>query len=236
MNSGELLNQLLIDLQSLFRISFRKKKFTLSQINLISSIPINGIEMTSISSYLGIDNSTLTRNVNVLIKQNILKRNVNPKDGRSKLLVLTSHGINVKLELENIQHSFETTLDSQNLNNQKEINTFKLKSKTPQKTSTGSVIVKFVALDKITAKTSTINIPLGKKKKFGYLEIFPKKCALSTSDNNKGVVAYIQVKDLSNKRADKVFVFNGWTFSSSVTLRTFDHPVYDLWLTGCENI
>ena len=102
MNSGELLNQLLIDLQSLFRTSFRKKKFTLSQINLISSIPINGIEMTSISSYLGIDNSTLTRNVNVLIKQNILKRDVNPKDGRSKLLVLTSYGINVKLELENI--------------------------------------------------------------------------------------------------------------------------------------
>ena len=100
MNSGELLNQLLIDLQSLFRTSFRKKKFTLSQINLISSIPTNGIEMTSISSYLGIDNSTLTRNVNVLIKQNILKRDVNPKDRRSKLLVLTSHGVNVKLELE----------------------------------------------------------------------------------------------------------------------------------------
>ena len=102
MNSGELLNQLLIDLQSLFRTSFRKKKFTLSQINLISSIPINGIEMTSISRYLGIDNSTLTRNVNVLIKQNILKRDVNPKDRRSKLLVLTSHGLNVRVELENI--------------------------------------------------------------------------------------------------------------------------------------
>jgi DNA-binding MarR family transcriptional regulator len=100
MNSGELLNQLLIDLQSLFRTSFRKKKFTLSQISLISSIPTNGIEMTSISSYLGIDNSTLTRNVNVLIKQDILKRDVNPKDRRSKLLVLTSHGVNVKLELE----------------------------------------------------------------------------------------------------------------------------------------
>ena len=96
--------------------------------------------------------------------------------------------------------------------------------------------MKLKALDKITAKTSNINIPLGKKKKFGYLEIFPKKCALSTSDNSKGVVAYVQVKDLSEKRDDKVFVFNGWTFSSSITLRTFDHPVYDLWLTGCENI
>ena len=141
-----------------------------------------------------------------------------------------------KLKLENIQPSFETISESQNFNNEKEINTSKLKSKIPKNTSTGSVIVKFKALDKITAKTSTINIPLGKKKKFGYLEIFPKKCALSTSDNSKGVVAYVQVKDLSDKRDDKVFVFNGWTFSSSVTLRTFDHPIYDLWLTGCENI
>ena len=140
-----------------------------------------------------------------------------------------------KLELENIQPSFETTIDSQKLNDEKETNTSKLKSKIPQITSNDSVIVKFKALDKITAKTSTINIPLGKKKKFGYLEIFPKKCAQSNSDNNKGVVAYIQVKDLSDKRDDKVFVFNGWSFSSSPSLNPFDHPVYDLWITRCYN-
>ena len=89
----------------------------------------------------------------------------------------------------------------------------------------GKTIVKLKALDKITAKTSQINIPVGKIEKFGYLEILPKKCSLSKSDHDKGVVAYIQVNDLSNKKDDKVFVFNGWTFSSSVTLRTFDHPV-----------
>ena len=42
--------------------------------------------------------------------------------------------------------------------------------------------------------------------------------------------------DLKSKDKDRVFIFNGWTFSSSPTLRTFDHPVYDLWVTGCENI
>ena len=67
--------------------------------------------------------------------------------------------------------------------------------------------------------------------------VFPNPIDLkANTENEKGVVAYIQVKDLSNKKDDKVFVFNGWTFSSSVTLRTFDHPVYDLWVTGCENI
>ena len=139
-----------------------------------------------------------------------------------------------KLKLENIQPTFEEDVEIKNESNYS--NEFKLKSKSTKKDKTGNVIEKLKALDKITAKTSNIDIPLGKKKKFGYLEIYPKKCALSNSENEKGVVAYIQVKDLSNKKDDKVFVFNGWTFSSSVTLRTFDHPVYDLWVTGCENI
>ena len=139
-----------------------------------------------------------------------------------------------KLELENIQPTFE---EENEFKNEASYNDeLKLKSKSIKKNKSGNIIVKLKALDKITAKTSNINIPLGKKRKFGYLEIYPRKCAFSNTENEKGVVAYIQVKDLSNKKDDKVFVFNGWTFSSSVTLRTFDHPVYDLWVTGCENI
>ena len=139
-----------------------------------------------------------------------------------------------KLNLNNIEPTFEEDTDFPNIDDVS--GDSKLKSKVKKKSIEGNTIVNLKALDKITAKTSLINIPVGKKKKFGYLEIFPKKCALSKSDNNQGVVAYIQVKDLSNKKDDKVFVFNGWTFSSTTTLRTFDHPVYDLWVVGCENI
>ena len=139
-----------------------------------------------------------------------------------------------KLKLENIQPTFEE--DNEIKNEANYSGELKLKSKSLKKNKSGNIIVKLKALDKITAKTSNINIPLGTKKKFGYLEIYPRKCAFSNTENEKGVVAYIQVKDLSNKKDDKVFVFNGWTFSSSITLRTFDHPVYDLWVTGCENI
>ena len=139
-----------------------------------------------------------------------------------------------KITLQDIQPTFEE--ETEILTKDGDSNYSKLKSKSNKKDVSGGTIVKLKALDKITAKTSDINIPVGKKKKFGYLEILPKKCVLSTSDNEKGVVVYIQVKDLSDKRDDKIFVFNGWTFSSSVTLRTFDHPVYDLWVTGCENI
>ena len=49
-------------------------------------------------------------------------------------------------------------------------------------------------------------------------------------------VAYLQVKDLSTTDNNQVFLFNGWTFASSPTLQSIDHPVYDLWITSCENI
>ena len=139
-----------------------------------------------------------------------------------------------QIDLQNIQPTFEEepeTIDDRKTEQQNYI-----KSKKRKKIQTNETIVSLRALDKITAKTLDIDIILGKKKKFGYLEILPKNCKRSLEASDSGVVAYLQVKDLSDKSYEKVFVFNGWTFSSSPTLRPFDHPVYYLWLTGCENI
>ena len=139
-----------------------------------------------------------------------------------------------QVDLQNIQPTFEEepeTIDDRKTEQQNYV-----KSKKRKKIQTNETIVSLRALDKITAKTLDIDIIIGKKKKFGYLEILPKNCKRSLEANDSGVVAYLQVKDLSDKSDEKVFVFNGWTFSSSPTLRPFDHPVYDLWLTGCENI
>ena len=139
-----------------------------------------------------------------------------------------------EVNLQDLQPTFEEETDATDPEKDSQIS--KIKSKKKTDIGTSETVVKFRGLDKITAKTSDIAIIVGKKKIVGYLEILPKKCAKSQEVNDKGVAAYIQVKDLSEKRGDKVFVFNGWTFSSSPSLREFDHPVYDLWLTGCENI
>ena len=139
-----------------------------------------------------------------------------------------------QIDLQNIQPTFEEepeTIDDRKTERQNYI-----KSKKRKKIQTNETIVSLRALDKITAKTSDIDIIIGKKKKFGYLEILPKNCNRSLEASDSGGVAYLQVKDLSDKSDEKVFVFNGWTFSSSPTLRPFDPPVYDLWLTGCDNI
>ena len=68
------------------------------------------------------------------------------------------------------------------------------------------------------------------------LEIKAIKCGKTQSDNEAGEAAYLQVVDLSDTQNEKVFVFNGWTFSSSPFLRPVEHPVYDLWLIGCDNV
>ncbi len=98
------------------------------------------------------------------------------------------------------------------------------------------IYINLTALDKITAKTSTFRLAVGENKFFGPLEIKALKCLLSENNDTTDTVAYLQVKDLSNKDNNQVFLFNGWTFASSPTLQSIDHPIYDLWITGCENI
>ena len=100
----------------------------------------------------------------------------------------------------------------------------------------GKIYINIKALDKITAKTQTIKLGIGEKKHFGSLEIKGLKCQLSENNQFIDTVAYLQVKDLESKDNNQVFLFNGWTFASSPTLESIDHPIYDLWITGCENI
>jgi len=103
-------------------------------------------------------------------------------------------------------------------------------------TKNNKIYINLKALDKITAKTSSFRLAVGEKKFFGPLEIKALKCQLSESNENIDAVAYLQVKDLSAKNNNQVFLFNGRTFASSPTLQSIDHPVYDLWITSCENI
>ena len=88
-------------------------------------------------------------------------------------------------------------------------------------------------LDKVSSKTNLLKIKNGEEKKFQNLLIKSLKCKNSEFDDSPEITAYIQVKDITNKNNNEVFIFNGWTFSSSPAINPFDHPVYDIWLTKC---
>ena len=88
-------------------------------------------------------------------------------------------------------------------------------------------------LDKVSSKNNVLKIKIGEEQKFKNLSIKSLKCKNSEFDDDPEITAYLQVKDLTNRSNDEVFIFNGWTFSSSPTVKPFDHPVYDIWLTKC---
>tara|TARA_B100000029_G_scaffold370029_1_gene363873 strand:+ start:551 stop:961 length:411 start_codon:yes stop_codon:yes gene_type:complete len=99
-----------------------------------------------------------------------------------------------------------------------------------------NILIEIKVLDKVSSKNTILKLNLGEEKKFQNLLIKVLKCEISKFDDDPEITAYIQVKDLNISDNEKVFVFNGWTFSSSPTLNPFDHPVYDLWLSSCKII
>ena len=94
-------------------------------------------------------------------------------------------------------------------------------------------VTEIKVLDKISSKNILVKLNNGYETRHKDLTIKSMKCKNSEFDDNPEITAYIQVKDLSNKNKDDVFVFNGWMFSSSPSITPFDHPVYDIWLISC---
>ena len=101
MKYTELLTNLLIDLQSIFRLDNKNMSLSFSQIIVISSIPEAGIDMTGLSQKLGVDNSTTTRLINVLLKNSLVVKSLSEKDRRSNILTLSDKGKKVRGEIEN---------------------------------------------------------------------------------------------------------------------------------------
>ena len=89
-------------------------------------------------------------------------------------------------------------------------------------------------LDKISSKNESIKLINGEEYIYKDLSIKSIKCTNSEFDDNPEIKAYIQVRDLTKKDKNNVFVFNGWMFSSSPSIAPFDHPVYDIWLVNCN--
>ena len=139
------------------------------------------------------------------------------------------------INLEKLEPSYE------NLENDKEtISDTNISIKTRSVKDKNKENIKFVnliGLDKITAKTFPIKIKLGETAKFGLLEIKALKCGISNnSKKTNDSVAYLQVKDISENQNEKVFIFNGWTFSSNPSLTPIDHAIYDIWLVSCDSV
>ena len=89
------------------------------------------------------------------------------------------------------------------------------------------------ALDKITARISTVEAPVGVVRFYGTLEITINRCAFHPPEEPPENAAFITVRDRGYDGLAPKQVFSGWIFSSSPAISALEHPVYDLTLLAC---
>ena len=106
MEFGELLKAFLLDLQSLFRYRVSNPGLTLPQILLLSSISSEGTDMSSLSKQMGVDNSTMTRLIGILIRNGWVEKFQGENDKRVVCVKITVEGEKIRQEIDNKINDF----------------------------------------------------------------------------------------------------------------------------------
>ena len=89
-------------------------------------------------------------------------------------------------------------------------------------------------LDKITARINTFEVEVSKTHKFGVLDIFVERCIFSKPIFKPESLAYIKIKDNSDRLSE--VKFQGWMFASSPALNALENPVYDISILACKKV
>ena len=90
----------------------------------------------------------------------------------------------------------------------------------------------FSALDKVTATIKKLEVPLGETTQFGALKVTPRVCYTRPPTEQPKTTSFVQVEEVQLDGQQKS-IFSGWMFAESPGLNAIEHPVFDVWLTGC---
>ena len=97
----------------------------------------------------------------------------------------------------------------------------------------GNIVV-IQGLDKITARIETFEVDVSKTHKFGVLDIFVERCIFSKPIFKPESLAYIRIKDNSDRLSE--VKFKGWMFASSPALNALENSVYDISILACKKV
>ncbi len=93
----------------------------------------------------------------------------------------------------------------------------------------------FAALDKVTARISKFEVPLGQTIKFGALKVTPRVCYSRPATEQPKTTSFVEVDETMLDGSEKR-IFSGWMFAESPGLNAVEHPVFDVWLTDCQKL
>jgi hypothetical protein len=91
----------------------------------------------------------------------------------------------------------------------------------------------FAGLDKVTARIAKLEIKLGETRRFGALEVTPRACFSRPPTEPPWTSTFVEVDEIM-LAGNRQRIFSGWMFAESPGLNAVEHPVFDVWLTGCE--
>ena len=91
----------------------------------------------------------------------------------------------------------------------------------------------FSALDKVTATIKKLEVKLGETTTFGALKVTPRVCYSRPATEQPKTTSFVQVEELQLD-GKQTPIFSGWMFAESPGLNAVEHPVFDVWLTGCD--
>lgn len=102
-----------------------------------------------------------------------------------------------------------------------------------QATARPAKYVTLRGLDKVTARVFDIDAEVGKTFRFGTLEIEIHTCDKTPEEEIPECKAFIEIWENKVDETPKRY-FSSWMFSSSPSISAMDHPVYDIWISGCK--
>ena len=89
-------------------------------------------------------------------------------------------------------------------------------------------------LDKITARITTFEVPLGEEVSFGTLRIIVQACRKRPPEDAPEVAVFLEIDEDRPGESGRQPLFTGWMFASSPALSALEHPVYDVWVIDCS--
>ena len=122
MNIPELLTDLTTHYNALIRNAASQLNLTASQAFHLLSVPHDGIPMSQLAHKLGLDTSTLTRNIQKIEKMELIRRSQDSYDKRVQKAVLTEKGEEmIELLDESLQEMNSTFMEHIDLDSQENI-------------------------------------------------------------------------------------------------------------------
>jgi hypothetical protein len=91
----------------------------------------------------------------------------------------------------------------------------------------------FAGLDKITGRILSFEAAVDETVQFGALQLTPRVCYTRPPTEPQNTTAFVEVDEVTFSNEYRR-IFGGWVYASSPGLHGIEHPIYDVWLTGCK--